>query len=86
LSVTVKAFHVVGATVYTEHELLALLNPFKDRSLSFADLEEAAATITRYYRKNGYLVARAYVPAQQIKDGVVEITVLEVVSVKSNCR
>ncbi|MBL8265846.1 ShlB/FhaC/HecB family hemolysin secretion/activation protein, partial [Steroidobacter sp.] len=37
----------------------------------------AAAEITNHYRDAGYLVARAYLPAQEIRDGVVEISVLE---------
>lgn len=77
LRVTVKAFRIVGATVYAEQDLLGLVQSFQDRPLGFADLEQAAAAITYFYRKNGYLVARAYVPEQQIKDGIVEIAVLE---------
>ena len=77
LQVTVKTFRIVGATVYREQDLLVLLQPFQDQSLGLTDLEQAAATITRFYRKNGYLVARAYVPAQEIKQGVVEIAILE---------
>ena len=77
VQVTVKAFRIVGATVFTERDLLDLLQSFQDRLLGLADLEQAAAAITRFYRNNGYLVARAYVPAQEIKDGVVEIAVLE---------
>ena len=77
VQVTVKAFRIVGATVFTERDLLDSLQSFQDRPLSLADLEQAAAAITRFYRNNGYLVARAYVPTQQIDDGVVEIAVLE---------
>ena len=47
------------------------------RELSLADLDQAAARVTKFYRQSGYPVARAYVPAQEIKDGVVEIAVLE---------
>lgn len=77
LEVTVKAFRVVGATVFTEQELLVLLQSFQDRPLGLVELEQAAATITRFYRSHGYPVARAYMPAQRIKDGIVEIVVLE---------
>lgn len=73
----VKGFRITGATAFPEQELLSLVKEYEGRELTLADLEEAAARITRFYRQHGYLVARAYVPAQEIKDGVVEIAVLE---------
>ena len=39
--------------------------------------ESAAARMTAYYRAHGYLVARAYVPPQQIDHGVVRIAISE---------
>lgn len=73
----VAHFRVSGNTVFPAAELLALLAEFEGRDLSLNDLQAAAARITEYYRKHGYLVARAYVPAQDIKDETVEIAVLE---------
>lgn len=40
-------------------------------------LNRVADDITRYYRENGYLVAYAYIPAQDFDAGVVTIVVLE---------
>jgi hemolysin activation/secretion protein len=57
--------------------MLPLLRDFEGRDLGLADLEQAAARITNFYREHGYLVARAYVPAQDIREGEVEIAVLE---------
>ena len=36
-----------------------------------------AARITDLYREHGYILARAYVPAQEMRDGAVEIGVVE---------
>ena len=36
-----------------------------------------AAKIADHYRRNGYFVAQAYLPAQDIKDGAVTIAVIE---------
>lgn len=72
-----KAFRISGNSAYGEAELAALLQQYLGKEMGFADLESAAARLTRHYRERGYLVARAYLPAQQIKDGVVEIAVLE---------
>lgn len=66
-----------GNSAFAESELKPLLQDLIGREIGFAELEEATARITRYYRERGYLVARAYLPQQEIRDGVVEIAVLE---------
>jgi len=74
---SVKGFRISRITVFPESELLSLLKDFVNQELSLADLWRAADIITGYYRERGYFVARAYIPAQDIKDGIVEIIVLE---------
>jgi hemolysin activation/secretion protein len=69
---------MTGNTVFSEAELIGLVREYVGKEVSFADLEQATARISRYYREHGYMVARAYIPAQIIKtDGVVEIAVIE---------
>ena len=72
-----KRVVITGNTVFAQETLLALLEDTIGKEVGFAELEAAAARISRYYRERGYLVARAYLPAQDIKDGSVEIAVLE---------
>jgi hemolysin activation/secretion protein len=72
-----KSFRISGNSVYTQAELLAVVQDFHGREVGFVDLDQAAARISHYYRERGYMVARAYLPAQDIKDGVVEIAVIE---------
>ncbi len=76
ISVFVTQFRITGARVFTDSELLALLDGLP-RELSLADLQGIADRITQHYRKSGYPLARAYIPAQAIENGVVEIRVLE---------
>jgi hemolysin activation/secretion protein len=73
----VKVIRVTGNTVFPAAQLEALVSEFAGKELGLAELQEAAARITRHYRENGYPVARAYLPAQDVRDGVVEIAVLE---------
>lgn len=73
----VTAFHITRITAFPEAELVGLLKSYIDKELSVADLNDAADVITRYYRAHGYFVAAAYIPAQEIQDGIVEISVLE---------
>jgi hemolysin activation/secretion protein len=73
-----KGFRVTGNTVFAEPELVDLVREYVGKEVGFADLEQATARISRYYREHGYMVARAYVPTQTITmDGVVEIAVIE---------
>ena len=72
----VSGFRVVGATVFVERQLLEILGP-AGRELSLAEIRERADRLTKFYKGRGYAVARALVPAQDVRDGVVEIRVLE---------
>jgi len=73
----VEHIRLTGVTVLPEAGLVEILKPYAGRDLTLDDLNQAAAEITRLYRARGYPVARAYVPAQTIRDGVVELAVLE---------
>lgn len=77
LKVTVKQFRIVGNRVFTEEQLLPTVTNQYGKELDFEGLSDAADAVRAYYRANGYFLAQAYLPAQQIKDGVVEIAVLE---------
>ncbi len=73
-----KGFRVTGNTVFAEPELIELVREYVGKEVAFAELEQVAARISRYYREHGYMVARAYIPAQVITmNGVVEIAVIE---------
>lgn len=77
--VTVQAgsFRVTGASSYPAELLSGLLQPWVGKRLDINGLNEAAGTITRHYQRNGHLLTYAYIPAQRVADGVVEIAVLE---------
>lgn len=49
----------------------------KNRGLTLGEIEEIAETITTYYRNHGFFLAKAFVPSQDVRDGVVGLTVLE---------
>ena len=75
--VRVSAFRITGATVFTEAQLQQLLQDGVGRDLDLAGLEALADRISRHYRSHGYTVARAYLPAQDVRGGTVEIAVIE---------
>lgn len=75
-TVTVRAFVVEGATLVPAAELAAQLADLVGQSLTLADLERAAQRLAAHYRARGWLV-RVYLPAQEVRDGVVRIAVVE---------
>jgi hemolysin activation/secretion protein len=75
--ILVRTLRVTGAKAYTESELIAITGFTPGTELTLTDLRAMASKITTHYAKNGYFVARAYLPAQQITDNTVTIEVSE---------
>ena len=74
VAVLVNNWKIVGNTVFDTPQLLALLDPERGKSLTLREMEESIARITTLYRENGYPLARAVLPAQEI-DERAEVTV-----------
>ncbi|MEO0377161.1 MAG: POTRA domain-containing protein, partial [Cyanobacteria bacterium P01_A01_bin.17] len=76
--ITVKAFRVVGSTVFTEAELAEVTEPFTNRPITFAELLQARSAVTKFYVDNGYATSGAFIPANQvIEEDTVTIQVIE---------
>jgi hemolysin activation/secretion protein len=75
--IEIKAIHVSGSTVFAANELENLVANLIGGTHTLAELSEGASRITAYYRQRGYLLASAYLPAQDIKEGVLSIAVME---------
>lgn len=73
----VKKIEVLGATVL-ENEIVALIKPFENSQVTFADLLKLRADITQLYINNGYISSGAFLPNNQnLTAGVVKIQVVE---------
>jgi len=77
VSVMVNELRFSGEQVYSAAELLAITRFTPGTELTLQELQAMAARITEHYRNEGYFVARAYLPAQDISNHVVTITVSE---------
>ena len=75
--IQVKSLRVAGQTIYSEAELLAITGFTPGHELTLTELRAFAQKISDHYHRNGYFVAQAYLPQQDIKDGAVKITVIE---------
>ncbi len=78
VSVTVKAFRLIGNTLLSEAQINAALAEYLNRPLDFAQLQDAAAAVARHYRDAGWIV-RTTLPPQEVAEGIVTIQVVEAV-------
>jgi hemolysin activation/secretion protein len=77
VKIDVASLRVTGARAYPEAALLALTGFKPGSKLTLTELRAMAAKIEQEYRRNGYFVAQAYLPAQDIRNGALTIAVLE---------
>lgn len=66
-----------GNTRVADSELRTLAEPWLDREVALADLEDIAARVTALYRERGFFLAQAVVPVQDVIQGRVTIGVVE---------
>lgn len=58
-------------------ELQAQVADAIGRELGYAELQQLADRITQYLRNKGYMLARAYLPRQDVTEGTIEIAIVE---------
>lgn len=73
----VKSIRISGSTVFDEHVLHDLVKDAEGRRLTLAEVHALAERITAWYRSHGHALTRAVVPAQVVRDGVIELRVVE---------
>jgi hemolysin activation/secretion protein len=72
----VTGFRFSGELPVAEAELQNVAAGQVGKDLSLNDLNRLVARINHYLRERGFLVATAYIPAQTISDGQVEIAIV----------
>lgn len=77
ISIDVTAYRIDDVEARYQNDLETLLAPYVGVGRSFEDLSNAAQLVTAYLQRElGLYLAYAYLPAQDIKNGVVRIAVL----------
>ncbi len=75
--IVVKRLIVIGEQAFSEAALLEVTGFQPGSKLNLTALRGMAARIAELYHRKGYFVAQAYLPEQDVKDGVVTIAVIE---------
>ncbi|WP_211368461.1 ShlB/FhaC/HecB family hemolysin secretion/activation protein [Pseudoxanthomonas gei] len=76
-SVLVNRLQFTGASAFPAAELVAIAGFTPGAQMTLAQMQAMAARITQHYRGQGYFVARAYLPAQDVTSNALTIAVSE---------
>ncbi|XOB62168.1 ShlB/FhaC/HecB family hemolysin secretion/activation protein [Campylobacterota bacterium DY0563] len=77
--ILIKGFTIFDAKHMDNEELKKIVKPYENKELSFKEIQEIVALITKKYKEEGFLVARAYLPSQNLKEQnyILKIGVIE---------
>lgn len=73
----IRVVRIDGAAHLPAEVLRRVENDFAGRCLGVSDLEAALAQITKSYIDRGLITTRAYLPAQDLRTGTLQINVIE---------
>jgi hemolysin activation/secretion protein len=76
-TVKVAKFKISGNTLVKSEELAPVVQEREGQELTLKQIKQVADAVTVAYRARGFGLAFCYVPEQQIKEGVVELVVVE---------
>lgn len=77
--ITLKLNKVIisGNHAISTENLETIFKPFIHQKISLAKLQDLVDSATQKYEDQGYFLSKAYLPPQQIKNGVVHVSVVE---------
>lgn len=75
--IQVNGLNIVGNEAFAKNVLLDAGGWKGAGQMSFAQLQEICNKISKYYQSKGYLTAYAYMPVQEVSNGVVTIRVMD---------
>jgi hemolysin activation/secretion protein len=77
LRFVLKGIVIKGATAFPTKKLSSLYAKRIGTNVTLEEVYAIADALSRLYQEEGYLLSRAYIPDQQIQNGIIEIRVIE---------
>lgn len=77
IQIPVQKIEISGNSRFSSEQLHRLVADAEGKELSLNQLWAVTQRITQYYKKHGYEYSRAYLPQQNLSQGVVRINILE---------
>jgi len=75
--VALKGVRFKGNTRFSDGELMTVIQASIAEPRDLAGLRQLANQVSRFYREQGYPFARAFLPAQSLGDGVLQLQIVE---------
>ena len=66
-----------GNNSISTKKLSEFVEHLKGKEIHYTDLKEVVDKITDYYKKEGYVTSKAYIPPQKVENNIVEIAIEE---------
>ncbi|MEO0014773.1 MAG: hypothetical protein RLZZ535_3162 [Cyanobacteriota bacterium] len=76
-STRVKKIRVQGYTIFSDREIAKIIKPYQGKKLGFRQLRNITEAITNLYVSKGYITSGAFLPNQEIVEGIINIRVVE---------
>lgn len=76
-TIVVRRFEVTGSTIFSVEDFDRVTAPFTNRPITFEELLQAQAAVTRLYTDRGYLTSGAITPPQTVEGDVIVMQVVE---------
>lgn len=73
----IREIRIEGASFLNQQALQPLVQPYQGQFQTLHSLSPLLVQITSYYREKGYLTTEAYLPPQEIREGVLIVKVQE---------
>jgi hemolysin activation/secretion protein len=73
----IRAVRILGGDQMMLSDQQRITDPFAQRCLGVSDIEQLLGAITKYYIDRGFITTRAYLPAQDLSTGQLDIQVIE---------
>lgn len=75
--VEISQINLKGITVFSDSQQAAFVEPYLNQCLGLQSINKLLAEITNRYIKKGFVTSRAYIPPQDLKDGTLELVIIE---------
>ncbi|MDJ0589176.1 MAG: ShlB/FhaC/HecB family hemolysin secretion/activation protein [Pleurocapsa sp. MO_226.B13] len=76
-AVAVEDINVQGYTIFSDKEIEKIIQLYRGKKLNFNQLRNISEAITELYTSRGYITSGAFLPEQEIVNGVVNVQVVE---------
>jgi hemolysin activation/secretion protein len=77
ITMKLEGVNLQGVTAFSQDEIFKIYRPLIGKTIKLSEVWGIAEKITAFYREKGYFLSRAYIPQQEIADGVINIKVVE---------